>query len=421
MLKVSGHYLDFSQRKESCERLLWILTLLFPATVALEHGVSSVFLLMFLLSIYMLIQSRPRLNNMAKYMLAGFIVLILVSLLSMINADDVDNGIRRIKKLTTFIFLIPIFMAMVSVKTNLIKPFLIGACIGGFILLGLTIYQGYYLGNVRTSGFYNEIIFGSIAVIMAQALFVSLLFIRHKKIHLAVITLSLFSALYATILSGTRGAWVALIVGVPLALFMVSIKGQMPKKRIVLVLLLSILVASIAGILSKDELTSRWNTTVQNIDSYQSGSNRDTSIGIRLIMWEAAIKIWNRNPIIGTGIGDFQKNYEKMIKSGEFPGMRKTPYAYAHSTIFEALAGTGILGLIGLIVFTFFLPIVFFLKALRSSINEHDRYASVSGLVFVTAFAIFGLTENWLVHSQLVTTFSLLLVIMASRFGAAPR
>ena len=101
--------------------------------------------------------------------------------------------------------------------------------------------------------------------------------------------------------------------------------------------------------------------------------------------------------------------------------MKKTRFAYAHSTIFEALAGTGILGLVSLIVSTLFLPIVFFLKALKSSVYEHDVYASVSGVVLVTAFAIFGLTENWLVHSQLVTTFSLLLVIMASRFGAAPR
>jgi len=53
-------------------------------------------------------------------MLAGFIVLILVSLLSMLNAADIENSISRIRKLLNFILLIPIFMALVSVRVNLV-------------------------------------------------------------------------------------------------------------------------------------------------------------------------------------------------------------------------------------------------------------------------------------------------------------
>ncbi len=420
MLKAPGHYLDFFQRREGCERLLWILTLLFPAVVSLKHGVSTVFLLMLLVSIFMLFQSRPRLNNMAKYILAGFMVLILVSVLSLINADDMENGIRRIKKLANFILLVPIFMAMVSVRTNLIKPFVIGACIGGFVLLGITIYQGYLSGYARTAGFYNEIIYGSVAVTMALALFISLLFIKRDKIYLTVITLSLFGALFSAIQSGTKGAWLGLIVCVPLGLGLSLIRKEIPRIRIVQVMIASILLASIAGIFSKGEIATRWNATIQAIDSIQNGEFNDGSIGARLIMWNAAVEIWYRHPIIGTGIGDFKKDYREMIGGGdtEFVDVVKFSHSYAHSTYLEALAGTGLLGLGGLIISTFLLPIVFFLKALKSSANEHERYAAVFGLVFVTAFLIFGLTENWLAHSQLVTTFSLLLAIMASRFGS---
>ena len=152
-----------------------------------------------------------------------------------------------------------------------------------------------------------------------------------------------------------------------------------------LVLIASVLLASVAGILGKDEITSRWNATVENIAQYQESGEGNSSIGLRLIMWDAAVKIWYRHPIIGTGIGDFHKDYAEMIKSGEagFPGVTATPFSYAHSTIFDALAGTGILGLASMIVATFIMPIVFFLKALKASINEHDRYAAVFGLVFV--------------------------------------
>ena len=347
-------------------------------------------------------------------------VLILVSVLSLINADDIDNGLRRIKKLASFILLVPIFIAMVSVRTNLVKPFLIGACIGGFVLPGITIYQGYFLGYTRITGFYNWAMFGSVAVIMALALFCGLLFIKSKGIYRSLIYLSLLGALFAAIQSGTRGAWIGLIAGVPLALCLSFVIGGIPKKRIMLVLLSGILVASIAGILGEDKIISRWNATNQAIDLYLTGSNNNTNINDRFLMWDAAIKIWLRHPVIGSGIGDFHKDYEKMLESGEagIPGVNITPWSYAHSNYFDALAGTGILGLVCLITSTFILPITFFLKALKSSINGQDRYAVVFGLVFVTAFMIFGLTENWLAHSQLVMAFSLLLAILASRFGA---
>ena len=360
---------------------------------------------------------------MAKYILVGFIVLILVSLLSMINADDVENGIRRIKKLLNFIFIIPIFMAMVSVRTNLIKTFLIGACIGGFVLLAITDYQVNHIGMGRTPGFYNAIMFGSIAAFTVLASFVSLLFIKRKKIHLTLITLSLFSTLYAAILSGTRGAWIGLIAGVLLALCLSFIMGKISKKRIVLILLSGILMASIAGKLGRDKIVSRWSDTVQDIKLNLADRDKNTRIGLRLTMWDAAVNIWHRHPIIGTGIGDFQMDYWEMIGSGKegFADEVKISHSYAHSTFFDALAGTGIFGFVGLIVSTFILPAVFFLKAFKASKNEYDRYTSVFGQVFVAAFMIFGLTENWLAPSQLVMTFSLLLAIMASRFGSATR
>jgi len=165
MLKAAGKYMRFSSTRERYESLLWILTLLFPAALALKHGVSTIFYLMLLLSIFMLMQTRPKLNHMARYLLAGFVVFILVSLLSFYNAEDIENSIRRIKKLLIFIYFIPIFLAMASARVNLIKPFVTGACIGGFVLLGIAVSLGYFQGHARIAGFYNAILFGATAVI----------------------------------------------------------------------------------------------------------------------------------------------------------------------------------------------------------------------------------------------------------------
>lgn len=353
-------------------------------------------------------------------MLAALVVFILISLLSFFNTEDMVNSIRRIKKLANFVFLIPIFMAMVSSRKDLVKAFLIGAAIGGFVLLGIAIYQAYILGHSRAGGFYNVIMFGSIAVVITLALFTSLLYIKSSKMQYSIILLALLGALVATILSGTRGAWLGLVVTVPLALGLTFIVKEIPRKRIMQVIVMSIVLTSIAGILVGDAILDRWQATSQALDASKALTDQTSSIGQRLTMWDAAIKIWYRNPIIGTGLGDFQVDFEKMKESGEikWADMPFTSSGYAHNTLFEALTSTGILGLIGLILSTFLLPLVYFARALKVSVNEYDRYASVFGLVFVTVFLIFGLTENWLVHKQLVLTFILLLAIMASRFGS---
>ena len=114
-----------------CENSPWILTLLFPATLALKHGVSLVFIYVAGIHFHAVSHTSPAERYCEIY--AGWIDCpILVSLLSLLNADDIENGIRRIRILMSFVLLIPILMAMVSVRTNLIKPFMIGVCIGRF-------------------------------------------------------------------------------------------------------------------------------------------------------------------------------------------------------------------------------------------------------------------------------------------------
>jgi O-antigen ligase len=262
--------------------------------------------------------------------------------------------------------------------------------------------------------------FGSIAVVITLALLVSLLTVKVGKLQYSVIVLSLSGALAATILSGTRGAWLGLIVAVPLAVGLTFLVKEIPRRRIALVIVMGLGLTLIAGLMVNDVIMDRWQTTIHSIDTSKVLTDQRSSIGQRFMMWDAAIKIWYRNPVIGTGLGDFQGDFEKMKASGEvkWADMPIVSSSYAHSIIFEALATTGILGLIGLILATFLLPMVYFARALKVSVTEYDRYASVFGLVFVTAFLIFGLTENWLVHKQLVMTFSLLLAIMASRFDA---
>jgi O-antigen ligase len=418
MLKMRANYFKFSLPGDRGENLFWVLTLLFPILANFRHGISTVYGLAILFSVVVLFRNRPRINDFSKYMLAGFVVFLLVSMLSFINVDDIENSIRRIKKLAYFIFLIPVLMAMATMRINLVKPFIIGGCIAGFVSLGIAIYQiDIYNSSGRVHGFYQPIMFGSFSAVFALAMFVSFLVIKPGKMYLSIILLSLLSSLTAAFMSGTRGAWLALLVSMPIGIVFSTVVKKTRERRVLLLLASSILLVSAIGVLNKDSI--RWDYKIQPSDTQQIAKNAESSIGQRLTLWQAAIKIWFKNPIIGTGIGDFQIDFGEMRKSGEIEFPEGLPsYNYAHSTFLEALATTGILGLIGMIVSTFLLPSVFFLKALKVSTNEYDHYAAVFGLVLVTAFMILGLTENWLVHLQLIQMFSFLLALMACRFSS---
>jgi len=403
--------------QEWYEKLLWFLTLLFPALMTVKHGVSVVFYLMGLVSMYIVIKKRPRLNLLSNYLLAGFLLLFVVSLVSLFNADDMVNGIRRLKKIQHFFPIIPILPAMAMVRKNLVLPYLIGSCIGGLVVLSITVYQIHFLGHTRAIGFYNIIMVGSMAVILALSVFIGLFFVKNNKGFFYLLLLSLASALYAAILSGTRGAWLGFLGGVPLGIFLM--RKAFPKKKFIYASLIAILIFVSAGIIGNDMIIQRWETTLHYMKVRQTEESKTTAIGIRFSLWEAALRMWSRNPVLGTGLGDYEHDLVKMVTNGEIepPDINNTAIAYAHNIFLESLACTGILGILVMTFATIVMPLLFFFKAIKSSNIDFHLYAAVFGVVFIIAFCIFGLTENWLAHKQLVMTYSLLLAIMGSRFA----
>jgi len=400
-----------------CENLMWILTLLFPALMTVKHGASVVFYLISAVSIYQVVKKRPKLNLLSKYLLTSLIFLFAVSLVSLLNAEDMVNGIRRLKKIFHFLILISILPAMATVRKDLAFPYLIGSCIGGLVVFSITAYQVHIVGVTRAIGFYNIIMVGSMAVILALSIFIGLFLVKNNKVFFYLLLLSLASALYAAILSGTRGAWLGFLVGVPLGIFLM--RRAFPKKKLIHASLIAILIFVSAGIIGKNMIIQRWETTLHYMKVKKTEESKTTAIGVRFLLWEAALKMWSRSPVLGTGLGDYEHDLVKMVTNGETepPDINNTAIAYAHNIFLDSLACTGILGLLVMTFATLGMPLLFFSKAIKSSNIDFDLYAAVFGVVFIIAFCIFGLTENWLAHKQLVMTYTLLLAIMGTRFA----
>lgn len=155
----------------------------------------------------------------------------------------------------------------------------------------------------------------------------------YKKIFLA---LQLFLSVYCLILTGSRGGWVAFVVGI-FYLFMLGRKRSCLKKTgkniyVIFILFFGCYVSCIfLPTLSKEgienNVVSRFET--QDIDSYSSG---------RLSLWKDALKSFVDNPLFGSSLA-----------------ARRYAHSDIHNEFLSQLIYRGLLGLILFLLIFYFI------------------------------------------------------------------
>nr|WP_255494688.1 O-antigen ligase family protein [Psychrilyobacter piezotolerans] len=150
---------------------------------------------------------------------------------------------------------------------------------------------------------------------------------KRKKILLLIISLT---TMFAVLLSNTRSAWLAMVIGIFVALLI----NKKIKEILILLILSSVLIFSF-----KDTpIIQRYISKAQTIvDIKKNRSN----LG-RFEVWTDAYNIFKENPILGVGISNYDRASRKNYKTK--PGGR---YYSAHSDYLGLLCETGVVGFIG--------------------------------------------------------------------------
>jgi O-antigen ligase len=125
-------------------------------------------------------------------------------------------------------------------------------------------------------------------------------------------------------------------------------------------------------------------------------------------MWHIATNVWELYPILGTGLGDFGLEIAIIQEEGLYVGL--VQHLSAHNIFFQALATSGVIGLLALCLALFVAPLRYFYKLNREKLN----IVSVCGIVMLIAFAAFGLTESWIMRSPPVALYLMYFVVLVS-------
>jgi O-antigen ligase len=209
--------------------------------------------------------------------------------------------------------------------------------------------------------------------------------------------------LIALLLTMTRGAWLALLgafVTVPLVL----------RRRAVIAASATVIVLAAVVALQDDTLRQRAFSIVKS-----TRTPTDTNVSTRLTLWDISWDVFLAHPILGTGMGDYTIEAEKLV------GDRQIRTAVdSHNLYLQILATRGLLGFIPFVVFWVVLFRVLF-RGRKILANRHPFGTHfVTGVIGAAVAVMIGaLTENNLDDEEVFTAF-MMLVGMARSFALWP-
>ncbi len=281
-----------------------------------------------------------------------------------------------------------LFWLLLLIPSNNLKNIQWGLAAGAFFCL-VVLYIDTQGGAIRA--FHSVkvplIPFGNIAILMGVlALFSIGWNSRNEKMAVALKSIAGMGAIFGSYLSQSRGGWVAL----PLFLVIAFIVFRNIQRRLKVGLLLLVLALMYGLYMFSNTVQSRIGQAGSDIQQYFDGGDRNTSVGIRLQLWEGAWELFKENPAFGVGLDRYPEAVNQLeMRQVITPQAASQPHP--HNDLLFYMATLGIFGLLAMLAL-YFVPAVYFLRALRSPDRETRTVAGM-GLVLCLGYFVFGLTD----------------------------
>ncbi|WP_081767243.1 O-antigen ligase family protein [Hylemonella gracilis] len=305
-------------------------------------------------------------------------------------------------------------LALASQERFVSRYLLVGICVAAVSAAGQAAWD-LYLDKSRATGLMNKSIdFGNWCALLGMLLIMAAALASHVRAgwRLGLLLLSILP-LGASLVSATRGSLLALPV---LALILIFLRKDRFHRCIVV---LGVAFMLLAGALFFTSSTMhehlRLSEAKQDI-AEASEKNYATSIGARFVMWQAALEMFKKNPVLGVGPGVFEQELAGLLETNVLPPIQKV-FGHAHSDILHTLATNGAIG-----VAAYFLLLIgqlrFFGRSLAISSkvgNANQRVYAAAGILVVGAWFCFGLTDSNVVKKIHSSAFPLLVCALATQ------
>lgn len=405
------------QYNRSMLNFVYAIVLVFPIlSNLLEHSCTVMTILLTLLGLPLCFsrEKRPAISSHEKVVMWAFACYFFIFLFSFIINNILGNledlRVKFIEHQFRLLFIIPVFFLFRKTRLPIHimwYSFIVGAVISGVYAIASVIFL--HPGE-RVSGSYHSIAFGGLSLTLAFMSLAGVHFFQQEKNFFRAITpwFAFFLGLTASILSGTRGAWIA----IPFLLIITMVQYYRDLRfRTWMGITIGILLAAIILYkIPQTKISERLQETCQEIMEYDGSHSKEGSASERLEGWKAAWNIFLEHPFLGAGPGSFKSISHQMIDRGERSEIIRI-YHQPHSAYLSVMSDCGIPGLISL--FAIFLVPVYVI-IIQIWITPDKRDIGFAGLYLIAAFMQFGLTETIFGQNIYIGFYVVMLAVILS-------
>jgi len=392
--------------------LLYALVLAVPSGYAYGGG------LLFIAGLAFVADHRPRgLSCEDKTLLLTLLAVFTVAL-AMFGYHG--NPLNSMDGSSRCLLLIPALILLLQAPPSL-PALWSGVAIGAISAVPVALWQRYVQGEPRPSGFLTSAIpFGDVSVLVSLLCLAGMVWAGTQggralywRIALGI---GFLAGLYASLLSGSRGGWIA-IPPVLILLGVATLRRTRLKHALYAIVLAAAGIALAAGLTHK-QIALRYQLAVQEITNYYTGVRIDTSIGMRLEAWRVAAISIAEHPLLGWSYDDYEKHVDQLTSSRRADASIKV-LANTHNNYIEAWLHQGLPGLLALLAL-FLIPFWMFCKRLRSP-DKATQALALAGATLQMSFAVFALTEVILGRVSEMSLYLLSVIVLWACLRAKPR
>lgn len=265
----------------------------------------------------------------------------------------------------------------------------------------LALYQMEVQGLARANGFTNAIQYGNLSLLLGLMSGAVLLvqWARWSHAHKLLWIVAIVLGCTGSLLSQSRGGWLALPVALPVCGWLLSRHGQ----RWVLhgLAVVALVVAALSQV---PGVQHRLAEAQQEVQNYQRSGDGGSSVGHRLAHWRLAWAMGLDRPWTGWGRAGYEAEKARRVAAGQAHPM-VLQYGHAHNEVLDLFAKRGILGVCVLLLF-YAVPLAVFWPTaarVRDPQGGLDREALslyLVGLLVPLSYIGFGFTQAFFAHNS---------------------
>lgn len=382
----------------TCSILAWFfaaLTLALSIAVPAGYGFGTT--MVFLLSLLFVFVLKPKWREFTQEDRSLFIVFAVFGL-GMFGFVYLDGWhTRELDRPSRFILVLPVLLLLLkSVSRG--RWLWFGVVFGTIAAFALALYERQALGFSRAQGSEHPIMFGNTGMMLGLMSFVAAMYFMAKRRY-GWVTLAIIGGICGvgvSFLSGSRGGW----VGLPfIGFFLFWQSRHLLGKKLVwgggaAAIFLLVVAVSIPQI----GVQGRVIEAIQDVQQYNDGTNKFTSVGLRFEMWKAALIMFKESPLVGVGEYGSIAIKEELIAQG-FILPEVLDFTHAHNEFINALGLTGIIGF-ALLLAVYLVPLRLFLRKMHQYPDNWDvRAYAMAGALVPMCYIDFGLSQVMFSHN----------------------